>query len=79
MQFLHIYIYLNLDPLGSTNYFAWLKRWWTIKSTPNLDSIEKQTLSDPAKAMKSAFTWRAESNTWNSNGEKSWVLQLKEQ
>ena len=40
-----IHSYLNPDPLGSTNYFALPGRWHTTKSTPNLDSIKKQTLS----------------------------------
>ena len=72
-----IYIYLNPDPLGSTNYFALPARWQTTKSTPNLDSIEKWTLSDLAKATKFAISWSAELTTWSSNGAKSWVPQLK--
>ena len=57
-----IYIYLNPGPLGSTNYFALPARWQTTKSTPNLNSIDKKTPSDLAKAMKFAISWSVDTN-----------------
>ena len=61
MQLLHAHL-PNPDLLGSNNYFALLEKWWTTKSTPNLDSIEKLISFDLAKTTKFAILWLAESN-----------------